>query len=167
MVSTDGTSARQCIPKTGATRIVDTLEFFPHHFPMPHTTATDQLLDAAHDMIQALQQPIPQLPTNQSQTTHKALRQLANIFKDAASPRVEREDKENTPPARVKKEKQGHHHKTQAQPPKPPKQTPKATMYVEDLELLNTTHQVHKVEMPQATENIQVPRVTKIAQQKV
>ena len=42
---------------------------------------------------------------------------------------------------------------------------PPAKTYVEDLELLHTTHNIRKVEMPPASPSVKQPQVTKIAQQ--
>jgi hypothetical protein len=42
---------------TTSERIMDTLEFFPHNYQMPHLSSTGRLLMAAKDMTDALQNP--------------------------------------------------------------------------------------------------------------
>jgi hypothetical protein len=43
-------------------RIVDTLKFFPHNYQMPQLSSIDRLLMAAKDMMDALQNPHPEVP---------------------------------------------------------------------------------------------------------
>jgi hypothetical protein len=63
-------------------RIVDTLEFFPHNYQMPHLSSTDRLIMAANDMSNALQHPHPEVPfTHIGDDTISALTALAEIFK--------------------------------------------------------------------------------------
>jgi hypothetical protein len=70
------------ISSTASERIVDTLEFFPHNFQMPQLSSTDSLLMAAKDMMDALQNPHPEVPFAQvSDDTISALTELAAIFK--------------------------------------------------------------------------------------
>jgi hypothetical protein len=47
------------ITTTTNERIVDTLEYFPHNYPMPQLSSTDRLLRAAQDMTDAFQNPHP------------------------------------------------------------------------------------------------------------
>jgi hypothetical protein len=47
---------------TASKRIVDTLEFFPHNYPMPQISSTDRLLMAANVMADALKHPHPEVP---------------------------------------------------------------------------------------------------------
>jgi hypothetical protein len=49
------------ISTTASERIVDTLEFFPHNYQMPQLSSTDRLLIAAKDMMDALQNPHPEV----------------------------------------------------------------------------------------------------------
>jgi hypothetical protein len=70
------------ISTTASERIVDTLEFFPHNYQMPHLSSTDRLLMAAKDMMDALQNPHPEVPfTSIRDDTIAALTDLATIFK--------------------------------------------------------------------------------------
>jgi hypothetical protein len=63
-------------------RIVDTLEFFPHHYQMPELSSTDRLIMAAKDMPDALQNPYPKVPFAQiGDDTISALAELAANFK--------------------------------------------------------------------------------------
>jgi hypothetical protein len=50
------------IRATASERIVDTLELFPHNYQMPQLLSTNQLLMAAKDMTDALQNPHPEVP---------------------------------------------------------------------------------------------------------
>jgi hypothetical protein len=71
------------ISSTVSKRIVDTLEFFPHNYPMPQLSSTDRLLMAANDMANALKHPHPEATIAKlSDDTIKALAQLAAIFKN-------------------------------------------------------------------------------------
>jgi hypothetical protein len=70
------------ILSTASERIVDTLEFFPHNYQMPHLLSTDTLIMAAKDMTDALQKPHPEFPFAQvGDDTILALAELAAIFK--------------------------------------------------------------------------------------
>jgi hypothetical protein len=70
------------ISTTASERIVDTLEFFPHNYQMPHLLSTDRLLLAAKDMTDALQNPHPEFPfASVGDDTIAALTDLAAIFK--------------------------------------------------------------------------------------
>jgi predicted RNase H-like nuclease len=61
---------------------VDTLEFFPHNYQMPQLSLTDQLIMAAEDMRDALQNPHPEVPFTQIRDdTISALAEVAAIFK--------------------------------------------------------------------------------------
>jgi hypothetical protein len=67
---------------TASERIVDTLEFFPHNYQMPHLSSTDRLLMAAKDTTDALQNPHPEVPfASVGDDTISALADLAAIFK--------------------------------------------------------------------------------------
>jgi hypothetical protein len=63
-------------------RIVDTLEFFPHKYQLPHLSSTDRLLMAAKYMTDALHNPHPAVPfASVGDDTIAALTDLAAIFK--------------------------------------------------------------------------------------
>jgi hypothetical protein len=70
------------ISTTASDRIVDTLELFPHNYQMPQLSSTDRLLMADKDMMDALQNPHPEVPfASAGDDTIKALADLAAIFK--------------------------------------------------------------------------------------
>jgi hypothetical protein len=70
------------ISATSSERIVDTLELFPHNYQMPQLPSTDRLLMAAKDMMDALQNPHPEVPfASIGDDTISALADLAAIFK--------------------------------------------------------------------------------------
>jgi hypothetical protein len=71
------------VTATASERIVDTVDFFPHHSPMPQISSTYRLLMAANDMSNALKHPQPDVPfTTVGDDTLTALSQLAGIFKN-------------------------------------------------------------------------------------
>jgi hypothetical protein len=71
------------ISATASERIIDTLEFFPHNFPMPQLSSTDRLILAANDMSNALENPHPEVPFSHiGDDTIAALTTLAEIFKN-------------------------------------------------------------------------------------
>jgi hypothetical protein len=70
------------ISATASECIVDTLEFFPHNYQMPQLSSTDRLLMAAKYMMEALQNPHPEVPfARVGDDTISALADLAEIFK--------------------------------------------------------------------------------------
>jgi hypothetical protein len=70
------------ISETASERIVDTLEYFPHNYQMPQLSYTDRVLVAAKDMMDALQNPHPEVPfARVGDDTIAALANLAAIFK--------------------------------------------------------------------------------------
>jgi hypothetical protein len=70
------------ISATASERIVDTLEFLPRNYQMPQLSSTDQLLVAAKDMMDDLQNPHPEVPfPSVGDDTISALADLAAIFK--------------------------------------------------------------------------------------
>jgi hypothetical protein len=70
------------ISTTASERIVDTLELFSHNYQMPQLSSTDRLLTAAKDMLDALQNPHPEVPfASFGDDTIAALTDLAAIFK--------------------------------------------------------------------------------------
>jgi hypothetical protein len=71
------------IAATASDCIVDTLEFFPHNFPMPQLSFTYILIMAAKDISNALQNPHPEVPFSHiGDETIAALTKLAEIFKN-------------------------------------------------------------------------------------
>jgi hypothetical protein len=70
------------ISSTASERIVDTLEFFLHNYQMPQLSSADRLIMAAKDMMDALQNPHPEVSfTHVGDDTISALAKLATIFK--------------------------------------------------------------------------------------
>jgi hypothetical protein len=70
------------ISATASERIVNTLEFFPHNYQMPHLSSTDRLIMASKDMTDALQNPHPEVPFARfGDDAISALAELAAIFK--------------------------------------------------------------------------------------
>jgi hypothetical protein len=70
------------ITTTASERIVDTLEYFPHNYPMPQLSSTDRLLRAVQDMTDAFQNPHPDVPfASVGDDTVAALADLAAILK--------------------------------------------------------------------------------------
>jgi hypothetical protein len=71
------------ISASASERIVDTLKFPPHSFPMPQLSSTDRLIMAANDISNALKNPHPEVPFSHiGDDTIAALRTLAEIFKN-------------------------------------------------------------------------------------
>jgi hypothetical protein len=70
------------ITTTASERIVDTLEYFPHNYPMPQLSSTNRLLMAAQEMTDAFQNLHPEVPfASVGGDTIAALADLAAIFK--------------------------------------------------------------------------------------
>jgi hypothetical protein len=68
------------ISTTASDRIVDTIEFFPHNYQMPHLSSTDELLIAAKDMMDAFQNPHLAVPfASVGNDTITALADLATV----------------------------------------------------------------------------------------
>jgi hypothetical protein len=71
------------IAATSSERIVDTLEFPPHNFPMPQLSSTGRLVMAANYMSNVLNSPHPEVPFSHiGDDTIAALTTLAEIFKN-------------------------------------------------------------------------------------
>jgi hypothetical protein len=71
------------IAATASERIVDTLKFPPHNFPMPQLSSTDRLIMAANEMSNVLKNPHPEVPFSHiGDDTIAALTMLAEIFKN-------------------------------------------------------------------------------------
>jgi hypothetical protein len=47
--------------KTKAERITDTVKFFPQHTKVPYMSSTDVAIQAASNLIMAIQQPTPEI----------------------------------------------------------------------------------------------------------
>jgi hypothetical protein len=87
------------IMTTASDHIVDTLEYFPHNYQMPHLSSTDRLLMAGKNMTDAFRNPHTDVPfASVGDDTITALSDLASIFK--------------------LKLQQAQSHATQASPPK-------------------------------------------------
>jgi hypothetical protein len=70
------------ISATASQRIVHTLKFFPLNYQVPQLSSTDRLIMASKDMMDALQNPHPEVPFTQvGDDTISALTELAEIFK--------------------------------------------------------------------------------------
>jgi hypothetical protein len=71
-----------CNASSASELITDTLEFFPHNYQMPQLSTTDRLLMAAKDMMDALQNPHPEVPfASVGDGIISVLVDLAAIFK--------------------------------------------------------------------------------------
>jgi hypothetical protein len=72
------------VTSMAATRIADTVEFFPREYNMPKTSSTDNVKLAARALIHALLHPAPAAPCAQlGDQQFQALHQLTNIFDQA------------------------------------------------------------------------------------
>ena len=77
------------IPKTGAERISDTVDFPPKKFNMPQMSSMDTTYHAAQDIIYTLYNPAPAIPLVKLVNGHKkSLKNLAEIFRKANPPVV-------------------------------------------------------------------------------
>jgi hypothetical protein len=73
--------------KTKAERIIDTIELFPEHTRVPYATPTQVVEKAAHDIIQALSNPMPSTAfAHISSNQHEAIKTLADIFNKHITP---------------------------------------------------------------------------------
>ena len=71
---------RVWVPRTHAGRIVDTISFFPKAVPLPELTHKDAAMQAAHELIHALQQPCFRGPLAQFHDDyHTSLHELSKI----------------------------------------------------------------------------------------
>jgi len=87
------------VNRTNSERIGDTVEFFPTHTTMPAQSSANAAMQAAKDLIHALQHPYLATPFDVGDKQLQALKQLATIFEQAlqqplipdkpAAPRVE------------------------------------------------------------------------------
>lgn len=97
------------MPKTHATRIFDTVEFFNDDYPVPQTSSQDAAIRAAQDLTEALKNPHPAAPfLNFGTAANDAIKQLAEIFTNAL-PRVKEKP---TPPV---EKRPAHPYNTRAQ----------------------------------------------------
>jgi hypothetical protein len=86
------------IPSTRGERVSNTVEFFPAHVEMPHTSSEERLTQVTQDLIDVLQHPHPKTPfLDQGGKTSDAIKMLQQIFQPpqrddtsntASSPRV-------------------------------------------------------------------------------
>jgi hypothetical protein len=74
-------------PSTNATRVVNTVDWFPHKLKMPTATTKDTIIAAANDLATALRKSDRQPLLPQADTkTRIALKQLSDIFSNATRP---------------------------------------------------------------------------------
>ena len=71
---------RCTITNTAGIRIADTVEFLPTKYRLPHPTQSELLLEAATEITNALQNPIPSGPLAPTEPHLQALRDLSEIF---------------------------------------------------------------------------------------
>ena len=72
---------RVYIPKTRDERITNSVKFIPHQFNIPQTTAKEEVIAEAHQLVTSLQHPTSQEPfSDDKNNTGKALKILADIF---------------------------------------------------------------------------------------
>ena len=97
---------RVWVPCTHAEHIVDTISFFPKAVPLPELTHKDAVIQAACELIHALQQPRFRGPLAQFHDAHlTSLRELSKIFHTIApgvetiALGVDTESKTHLPPA--------------------------------------------------------------------
>ena len=72
------------VPSSGGKRICATAQFFPSQGSTPIATPTENVLIAAHDLIEAIKQPSHLLTDNISNRHLSALKVLSGIFNNAA-----------------------------------------------------------------------------------
>ena len=48
-----------CIPGTKSIRVSNTVEFFPHHTPLPATSSSDKIVLVLQDLLEMIQHPSP------------------------------------------------------------------------------------------------------------
>jgi hypothetical protein len=85
---------------TQVERTSDTIEFFPQKLTMPYMSSTDIAIQAANELIQAIQDPQPATLFAQVGTQQlKALQQLADIFQGHSQqlPRVPNKNSQQLP----------------------------------------------------------------------
>jgi hypothetical protein len=67
--------------KTKAERITDTVEFFPQYTTVPHMTTDKIAIQAAEDLIAAINQPITKMPISPiGDKQMKAIRQISDLY---------------------------------------------------------------------------------------
>jgi hypothetical protein len=106
------------ITSTNSERIGDTVDFFPIETNIPLQSSADAAMQAAKDLVHALQNPQPATPFDICNEQIQALKQLADVFDKAASKpllgkaalRVGREN----PPAETAAQKPFHHYNTRS-----------------------------------------------------
>jgi hypothetical protein len=75
----------KCQKNTNAERTGDTVKFFLQHIQMPKLSSADVAMQAASDLIYALEHPTPATPFDIGNEQVKATRQLANIFQQTTT----------------------------------------------------------------------------------
>ena len=80
----------QCyIPNTGATRITDTVKFYPHDEPFPEVGVKDQFLQTISDLILILKNQKPNLPFLKfGDDTKNALTTMATLLQRNLQPEL-------------------------------------------------------------------------------
>jgi hypothetical protein len=95
------------ITKTRSSRIVETVDFFPHQFKIPFPSSRDLATQAATELTHALLNPQPSGPFCQvGDEQAVALRKLATIFEASKPKKVNKQltpqnEEENSAPQRV------------------------------------------------------------------
>ena len=63
------------------------MKFLPHRCKIPENTSEEVAIEAAHRLVQALQNPVPQAPFSEDKNdTGRALKKLADIFLQTSQP---------------------------------------------------------------------------------
>jgi hypothetical protein len=103
------------ITKTRSSRVVETVEFFPHEFKLPFPSSSERATQAAADITHALLHPQPAGPFCQVGDEQAiALKRLADIF---GSAKLKREKKKLTPQDEVENNAP-HRVQTKVSPPR-------------------------------------------------
>jgi hypothetical protein len=85
--------------KTKATRITDTVEFFPTKTKLPYTKPTDVAIQASHDILKVLQQKKPSTPlAHIGNDQLEAIQQIADVFNNHIKKQEPDNNHENNQP---------------------------------------------------------------------
>lgn len=79
------------IPKTGGTRVSDTIQLFPHTYKLPHNSQTDRATAALEDFTEAITKLKPRGPPSvKDSTQHKFLQELHEVLnqQQQTNPRI-------------------------------------------------------------------------------
>ena len=90
-------SWRFFVVDTDSFRISSSAKFYPTHCQMPTTSNALTIQQAAEDLLQALQNPHPGIPTSTNSRHVGALKELTSIFKQAANPEATDTESETEP----------------------------------------------------------------------